>query len=306
MRSSFAVIRFARVASPGRNGASNRSSITPPPLRRSAIRPTPQPWPRRSSISSRGPALSSSGRQDGPDQVGIAREHVMDLARDVAVHLSAAAQRSGRDSAGAPWPPLPRPRGGMSDRDRLATQRWIVALLHRRVEGVHVDVDDLAHRHAYPLLQEEQDVNTLRDSGGNPSFIRHFPIWAKCGTNSGGSSWATSATVIGTSAGCSPPREEIHVRVAPSFSAAMIGDRDRPRSDRLYSTRGGTGRRPRARSGRRSPIRGVDWSACVVSRHQPGGARITAFHLPSIRLTAASTAQHGYSRGGSDGLSPSG
>src|SRR5204862_321060 len=31
----------------------------------------------------------------------------------------------------------------------------------------------------------------------------------------GGAAWATSATVIGTSAGCSPPREEIHVRVAP-------------------------------------------------------------------------------------------
>jgi hypothetical protein len=29
-----------------------------------------------------------------------------------------------------------------ADRDRLAPQRGIIALFHRRVEGVHIDMDD--------------------------------------------------------------------------------------------------------------------------------------------------------------------
>src|SRR5215470_9129542 len=33
---------------------------------------------------------------------------------------------------------------GIADRDWAASQGWIIALLDRRVEGVHVDVDDLA------------------------------------------------------------------------------------------------------------------------------------------------------------------
>jgi hypothetical protein len=34
---------------------------------------------------------------------------------------------------------------GIADSDRATTQRGVVALLDRRVESVHVDVDDLAH-----------------------------------------------------------------------------------------------------------------------------------------------------------------
>jgi len=38
------------------------------------------------------------------------------------------------------------PVGPAADCERLAAQRWIIALLDRRVEGVHVDVKDSPHR----------------------------------------------------------------------------------------------------------------------------------------------------------------
>src|SRR5712671_1799349 len=39
------------------------------------------------------------------------------------------------------------PLGPVADSDRTATKLGIIALFDRRIEGVHVDVDDLAHRH---------------------------------------------------------------------------------------------------------------------------------------------------------------
>ena len=37
------------------------------------------------------------------------------------------------------------PSADTADDHRLATQRWLVALLNRRIEGIHVDMDDLSH-----------------------------------------------------------------------------------------------------------------------------------------------------------------
>jgi hypothetical protein len=47
----------------------------------------------------------------------------------------------------------------MTYRDRAGAQRWIVTLLYRGVEGVHVDVDDLANesgRHARRVHHSER------------------------------------------------------------------------------------------------------------------------------------------------------
>jgi len=38
------------------------------------------------------------------------------------------------------------PFGGITDGDRPALEAYIIALLDRRVEGIHVDMDDLARR----------------------------------------------------------------------------------------------------------------------------------------------------------------
>jgi hypothetical protein len=46
------------------------------------------------------------------------------------------------------------------DRNRASPKRRIVALFHRRIEGVHVDVDDLAHRHALTLSRWKQKENS--------------------------------------------------------------------------------------------------------------------------------------------------
>ena len=35
--------------------------------------------------------------------------------------------------------------GAMANRDRATPKVWVVALLNRRIERVHVDVDDLAN-----------------------------------------------------------------------------------------------------------------------------------------------------------------
>jgi len=34
----------------------------------------------------------------------------------------------------------------------LATEFWVVALLHRRIKGVHIDVHDFAVRHAHHFI----------------------------------------------------------------------------------------------------------------------------------------------------------
>jgi hypothetical protein len=47
----------------------------------------------------------------------------------------------------------------VADRNRPPAKRRIVALFDRRIEGVHVDVDDLAHRHAATISDLEQKEN---------------------------------------------------------------------------------------------------------------------------------------------------
>src|SRR5580698_9271472 len=37
--------------------------------------------------------------------------------------------------------------------DRLAAKIWVIALLHRRIERIHVDVNDLADGHRVPVLR---------------------------------------------------------------------------------------------------------------------------------------------------------
>jgi len=60
------------------------------------------------------------------------------------------------------WPQQPRPLGGVANRHRSATQIRVVALFDRRIERVHVHVDDLAQRHAPALSHQEQKENSVR------------------------------------------------------------------------------------------------------------------------------------------------
>jgi hypothetical protein len=49
--------------------------------------------------------------------------------------------------------------GTVANRDRAAPKVRVVALFNRRIERVHVDVDDLAHRHALTISDQEQKRN---------------------------------------------------------------------------------------------------------------------------------------------------
>jgi hypothetical protein len=49
--------------------------------------------------------------------------------------------------------------GAMTNRDRTASQFRVVALLDRRIERVHIDMDNLARRHAVTISGCEQKVN---------------------------------------------------------------------------------------------------------------------------------------------------
>jgi hypothetical protein len=49
----------------------------------------------------------------------------------------------------------------VTDRDRATPQLRIVALLDRRIERVHVDMDDLAQRHAATLSRPERKENPI-------------------------------------------------------------------------------------------------------------------------------------------------
>jgi hypothetical protein len=48
----------------------------------------------------------------------------------------------------------------VADRDGAPSKRRVVALLNRRIERVHVDVNDLAHRHAPTISGVEQKENS--------------------------------------------------------------------------------------------------------------------------------------------------
>src|SRR5262249_51385766 len=77
---------------------------------------------------------------------------------------------------------------GIADRDWAASQGWIIALLDRRVEGVHVDVDDLAcvgfaHGKSHingiqgrkdGLCRSELSLSTAK-CAANPSNFQHDP-----------------------------------------------------------------------------------------------------------------------------------
>ena len=84
--------------------------------------------------------MTSDGQSRTAVAIGIAEKHA-ERARLVA--------RGGDDAA---------PVGASADRDRLPAQRRIVALLDRRVEGVHVDVHDSTHHrsmynYTFPMPQ---------------------------------------------------------------------------------------------------------------------------------------------------------
>ena len=100
-------------------------------------------------------------QRQGFDHLRVAMEHLVDLRGDGAVDVEAwgheqevralPARRDARHrGTHAELPRLVARRrdhaSGLrsADRERLAAQARIVALLHRRVERVHVDVDDLA------------------------------------------------------------------------------------------------------------------------------------------------------------------
>ena len=113
------------------------------------------------------------------DQRRVIRKDRVDLARDGAIDVEARphehqfgalAHRRGRRHrrAHAEGAGLVARRGddaslgAVADRDGTPSKRRIVALLDRRIEGVHVDVDDLAHRHAATLSTQEQKENSGR------------------------------------------------------------------------------------------------------------------------------------------------
>ena len=68
--------------------------------------------------------------------------------------------------------------GGMADRDGPPTKAWIIPLLDRRIEGVHVDVDDFTvdwpmtnsstgtkARHAEPASRRRRSTAKTRSRG---------------------------------------------------------------------------------------------------------------------------------------------
>ena len=117
------------------------------------------------------------------DEIAIVGEDRVDLLRDGAVHfetrphehqIGATPERSDRRQRGL-HPEGARliarrrhhaARGAMPDRDRLAAERRIVALLHRGEERVHVDMDDLPDgglgKHARGIARVEQRENKDR------------------------------------------------------------------------------------------------------------------------------------------------
>jgi hypothetical protein len=58
----------------------------------------------------------------------------------------------------------------VADSDRAAPELRIVALLDRRIERVHVDMDDLAQRHAATLTGPEWKENPDRSGDAVPSW----------------------------------------------------------------------------------------------------------------------------------------
>ncbi len=105
----------------------------------------------------------------GKDRVDLARDGAIDVeARRHEHQLRALAHRRGRrhGRAHAEGAGLIARRGhhaslsAVADRDRPPAKGRVVALLDRRIEGVHVDVDDLAHLHAVTISGQEQKENS--------------------------------------------------------------------------------------------------------------------------------------------------
>ena len=55
------------------------------------------------------------------------------------------------------------PLGPMADGDRSAAKLGVVALFDRRIEGIHVDVDNLAQRHLSAItgLEQKREPGTI-------------------------------------------------------------------------------------------------------------------------------------------------
>ena len=63
----------------------------------------------------------------------------------------------------------------MTDGDRTPAKLRVIPLLHRGIEGVHVNVDDLAHRHGQALAPPEQKENRVSPVASEGTNRRHPP-----------------------------------------------------------------------------------------------------------------------------------
>jgi len=81
------------------------------------------------------------------------------------------------------WRSNHAPLGSMANRHRSATQIRIVALFNRRIERVHIDVDDLAQHHGPAISRQEQKENSVQ-FGGRPQVVPSAPQWWRAATAS--------------------------------------------------------------------------------------------------------------------------
>src|SRR5271166_3037607 len=111
------------------------------------------------------------------DQRRVLNKNSMDLARNGAIDVEARrhehqfralthrrGRRHGRTHAEGAGLVTRRghdpPLGAVSNRDGAPSKRRVVALFNRRIERVHVDVNDLAHRHRATISDGEQKENS--------------------------------------------------------------------------------------------------------------------------------------------------
>src|SRR3954451_21962094 len=85
--------------------------------------------------------------------------------------------------------------GGIAYGNRTPSQRRIVALFHRRVEGVHVDVDNFTNRQ----IRHASDHSSQGTQEEPPECLNlnlHWAVWpSDCGTRAGGCSLRQAITV---------------------------------------------------------------------------------------------------------------
>ena len=90
--------------------------------------------------------------------------------RDRRTHAEGARLVAGRSDHAAPIGPA-------ADRDRLAAKRWVVALLDRRVERVHVDVENPANHEVAQVTFQMADCGTATQDCRISSRLLQSEIW---------------------------------------------------------------------------------------------------------------------------------